>query len=85
MKLEVVDPINYGSICVATVQKVLRFNFLMISIDTPKPEPRGLEWFCCHSSSPLLLPVGFCAAANISLTGPGLLFVWLNSFALMFH
>ncbi|KPM05253.1 mbt repeat containing protein [Sarcoptes scabiei] len=33
MKLEVVNPRNRSSICVATVRKVLRFNFLVLSID----------------------------------------------------
>lgn len=70
MKLEVVDPYNQSSICVATVKKLLRFNFLMISIDNLSEEPHYTRWFCFHSSSPYLLPPGFCSAFNIPLKTP---------------
>lgn len=93
MKVEVVNPRELSSICVATVRKVLRFNYLVLSIDDmmmdTKLENVNLyssnqqsaseklllevdenRMFCIHSSSPYLLPAGFCRAYGITLTPP---------------
>ena len=69
MKLEAIDPLNLSTICVATVMKVLRSNYLMIGIDGMMSED-GSDWFCYHASSPCIFPVGFCKINNIDLTPP---------------
>ena len=69
MKLEAIDPLNLSTICVATVTKVLRSNYLMIGIDGAM-SPDGADWFCYHSSSHCIFPVGFCKINNIELTPP---------------
>ncbi|KAK3757548.1 hypothetical protein RRG08_032714 [Elysia crispata] len=69
MKLEAIDPLNLSAICVATVMKVLRNNFLMIGIDGSMAE-NGSDWFCYHATSPCIFPVGFCEINNLDLTPP---------------
>uniref|UniRef100_UPI0037E8A542 lethal(3)malignant brain tumor-like protein 2 n=1 Tax=Semicossyphus pulcher TaxID=241346 RepID=UPI0037E8A542 len=69
MKLEAIDPLNLGSICVATVHKVLLDGYLMVGIDGTISY-NGSDWFCYHASSHALLPVGFCEKNNIPLTVP---------------
>lgn len=69
MKLEAIDPLNLSSICVATVIKVLRANYLMIGIDGSMC-PAGSDWFCYHASSPYIFPTGFCRANNLELSNP---------------
>ncbi|XP_076351874.1 scm-related gene containing four mbt domains isoform X2 [Tachypleus tridentatus] len=69
MKLEAIDPLNLSTICVATVTKVLRNNYLMIGIDGMMAA-NGSDWFCYHASSPCIFPVGFCELNNIELTPP---------------
>ncbi|KAK6976280.1 MBT domain-containing protein 1 [Biomphalaria glabrata] len=69
MKLEAIDPLNLSAICVATVMKVLRNNFLMIGIDGSMAE-NGSDWFCYHATSPCIFPVGFCEINNLELTPP---------------
>lgn len=69
MKLEAIDPLNLSTICVGTVAKVLRSNYLMIGIDGMM-SPDGSDWFCYHASSPCIFPVGFCKFNNIPLTPP---------------
>lgn len=69
MKLEAIDPLNLSSICVATVIKVLRCNYLMIGIDGSMC-PTGSDWFCYHATSPYIFPAGFCKANNLKLTTP---------------
>lgn len=69
MKLEAIDPLNLSSICVASVIKVLRANYLMIGIDGSMC-PTGSDWFCFHATSPYILPAGFCKANNIQLSTP---------------
>nr|KAG5711574.1 hypothetical protein BaRGS_016756 [Batillaria attramentaria] len=59
MKLEAIDPLNLSAICVATVMKVLRNNYLMIGIDGSPMAESGSDWFCYHSTSPCIFPVGF--------------------------
>ncbi|XP_041462898.1 uncharacterized protein LOC121413942 [Lytechinus variegatus] len=68
MKLEVVDPLRLGTVCVATVMQVLREGYLMIGVDGCLEDTNS--WFCCHSTSPALLPVGFCEYHNIDLQPP---------------
>lgn len=69
MKLEAIDPLNLSSICVATVIKVLRANYLMIGIDGFMC-PTGSDWFCYHATSPYIFPAGYCKANNLELTTP---------------
>ncbi|XP_028263695.1 lethal(3)malignant brain tumor-like protein 2 isoform X3 [Parambassis ranga] len=69
MKLEAIDPLNLGSICVATVHKVLFDGYLMVGIDGTISNI-GSDWFCYHASSHAILPVGFCTKHNIPLTVP---------------
>lgn len=69
MKLEAIDPLNLSTICVATVLKVLRANFLMIGIDGSMC-PGGSDWFCYHASSPYIFPPGYCKKNNLELTNP---------------
>lgn len=69
MKLEAIDPLNLSSICVATVIKVLRANYLMIGIDGSMC-PTGSDWFCFHATSPYIFPAGFCQANNLELSNP---------------
>uniref|UniRef100_A0A3B4BV20 FCS-type domain-containing protein n=1 Tax=Pygocentrus nattereri TaxID=42514 RepID=A0A3B4BV20_PYGNA len=69
MKLEAIDPLNLSAICVATVRKVLADGYLMIGIDGSEAAD-GSDWFCYHSTSPSIFPVGFCEINSIELTPP---------------
>ncbi|NXT98523.1 LMBL2 protein, partial [Buphagus erythrorhynchus] len=69
MKLEAIDPLNLGNICVATVCKVLLDGYLMISIDGATSDD-GSDWFCYHASSHAIFPANFCKRNNIELTPP---------------
>ncbi|XP_008299163.1 lethal(3)malignant brain tumor-like protein 2 [Stegastes partitus] len=69
MKLEAIDPLNLGSICVATIHKVLLDGYLMVGIDGTTSE-KDSGWFCYHASSHAILPVDFCKKNNIPLTVP---------------
>ncbi|KAG6928084.1 L3MBTL2 polycomb repressive complex 1 subunit [Chelydra serpentina] len=69
MKLEAIDPLNLGNICVATVCKVLLDGYLMIGIDGAASAD-GPDWFCYHASSHAIFPVNFCQKNNIDLTPP---------------
>ncbi|XP_042083010.1 lethal(3)malignant brain tumor-like protein 2 isoform X2 [Haplochromis burtoni] len=69
MKLEAIDPLNLGSICVATVHKVLFDGYLMVGIDGTISN-NGSDWFCYHASSHAILPINFCKKNNIPLTVP---------------
>ncbi|RXM36806.1 MBT domain-containing protein 1 [Acipenser ruthenus] len=69
MKLEAIDPLNLSAICVATVRKVLADGYLMIGIDGSEAAD-GSDWFCYHSTSPSIFPVGFCEINKIELTPP---------------
>ncbi|XP_061611100.1 lethal(3)malignant brain tumor-like protein 2 [Phyllopteryx taeniolatus] len=69
MKLEAIDPLNLGSICVATVHKVLTDGYLMVGIDGAA-SLNGADRFCYHASSHAILPRGFCKKNNINLTVP---------------
>ncbi|XP_041829826.1 lethal(3)malignant brain tumor-like protein 2 isoform X3 [Melanotaenia boesemani] len=69
MKLEAIDPLNLGNICVATVHKVLSDGYLMVGIDGTISN-NGSDWFCYHASSHAILPINFCERNNIPLTVP---------------
>ncbi|KAI7797322.1 lethal(3)malignant brain tumor-like protein 2 [Triplophysa rosa] len=69
MKLEAVDPLNLGNICVASVRKVLLDGYIMVGIDGVEIGD-GSDWFCYHASSYAILPVGYCQDNNIPLTVP---------------
>ncbi|XP_026207597.1 lethal(3)malignant brain tumor-like protein 2 isoform X2 [Anabas testudineus] len=69
MKLEAIDPLNLGNICVATVHKLLLDGYLMVGIDGTTSKD-GSDWFCYHASSHAILPIGFCKKNNIPLTVP---------------
>ncbi|XP_073722957.1 lethal(3)malignant brain tumor-like protein 2 isoform X2 [Misgurnus anguillicaudatus] len=69
MKLEAIDPLNLGNICVATVRKVLLDGYIIVSIDGVEIGD-GSDWFCYHASSHAILPVGYCQDNNIPLTVP---------------
>ena len=71
MKLEAVDPLNLGFICVATVVEVLRHDYLMVRIDGLDAKMENeTDAFCYHTRSPYILPVGFCKINNIELMAP---------------
>jgi hypothetical protein len=69
MKLEAVDPQNLSVICVATVAKVLKDDYLLIKIDGVS-EKEGSDVFCYHRTSPAIFPAGFCQQNNIPLQPP---------------
>eukprot|EP00106_Octopus_bimaculoides_P006140 XP_014773582.1 PREDICTED: MBT domain-containing protein 1-like isoform X1 [Octopus bimaculoides] len=69
MKLEAIDPLNLSAICVASVNKVLKNNYLMIGIDGSLAQ-NGSDWFCYHITSPCIFPVSFCEVNNLELTPP---------------
>uniref|UniRef100_A0A673JCZ4 Lethal(3)malignant brain tumor-like protein 2 n=1 Tax=Sinocyclocheilus rhinocerous TaxID=307959 RepID=A0A673JCZ4_9TELE len=69
MKLEAIDPLNLGNICVASVRKVLLEGYIMVGIDGVEIGD-GSDWFCYHASSHAILPVGYCENNNIPLTLP---------------
>ncbi len=91
MKLEAVDPFDQLSLCVVTVRRVLRFGFLLLSIDNHsvgEEESSGAgssggaakaAIFCAHSSSPYLLPAGFAQVNGLPLRAiPGKTEFFLN-------
>uniref|UniRef100_A0A673I639 Lethal(3)malignant brain tumor-like protein 2 n=1 Tax=Sinocyclocheilus rhinocerous TaxID=307959 RepID=A0A673I639_9TELE len=69
MKLEAIDPLNLGNICVASVRKVLLDGYIMVGIDGVEIGD-GSDWFCYHASSHAILPVGYCENNDIPLTLP---------------
>jgi len=52
-----------------TFSQVLADGYLMIGIDGSEAAD-GSDWFCYHSTSPSIFPVGFCEINNIELTPP---------------
>ncbi|XP_063727909.1 lethal(3)malignant brain tumor-like protein 2 isoform X1 [Symsagittifera roscoffensis] len=71
MKLEMVDPINLNAITVGTIVKVLRNNFVMIAVDQKGGQvPDPVEHFCVPTTSPYLLPLGFCDKYKQQLKSP---------------
>ncbi|XP_069593192.1 lethal(3)malignant brain tumor-like protein 2 isoform X4 [Ranitomeya imitator] len=69
MKLEAIDPLNLGNICVATVGKVLLEGYLMIAMDSNSSTDDS-GWFCYHATSSSIFPAGFCEKNKIELTHP---------------
>ncbi|NP_956326.1 lethal(3)malignant brain tumor-like protein 2 [Danio rerio] len=69
MKIEAIDPLNLGNICVASVRKVLLDGYIMVGIDGVEIGD-GSDWFCYHASSHAILPVGYCENNDIPLTVP---------------
>ncbi|CAL8262190.1 unnamed protein product [Arctogadus glacialis] len=69
MKMEAIDPLNLGNICVATIHKILLDGYLMVGIDGAEPV-NDADHFCYHASSHAILPTGFCEKNNIPLTVP---------------
>lgn len=49
--------------------QVLADGYLMIGIDGSEAVD-GSDWFCYHSTSPSIFPVGFCEINSIELTPP---------------
>ncbi|XP_011501028.1 PREDICTED: polycomb protein Sfmbt-like isoform X1 [Ceratosolen solmsi marchali] len=70
MKIEAIDPLNLSAICAATVMQVLKDSYIMIRIDSYDEDTSGSDWFCYHSCSPCIFPVGFCAQHGLPLTPP---------------
>ncbi|KAJ8672737.1 hypothetical protein QAD02_003997 [Eretmocerus hayati] len=70
MKIEAIDPLNLSAICAATVMQVLKEGYIMIRIDSYDEDASGSDWFCYHSCSPCIFPVGFCAQHGLPLTPP---------------
>ena len=68
MKLEVIDPLKLSHICIGTVMRVLDEGYLMIGVDGCLADQNS--WFCYHSNSSSLLPVGFCEYHHIDLIPP---------------
>lgn len=66
MKLEAIDPLNLSAICVATVSKILKNDYLMIRIDGYEAS----DMFCYHRNSSSIFPAGFCQVNNIPLQAP---------------
>ena len=64
MKLESIDPVNPLCISVATVLQTLKFNYLVIGLDSQSTQ------FICHASSRSIYPVGWCKQNNVFLTPP---------------
>ncbi|XP_036390380.1 lethal(3)malignant brain tumor-like protein 2 isoform X2 [Megalops cyprinoides] len=69
MKLEAIDPLNLGNICVASVRKVLLDGYLMVGIDGMEIGD-GSDWFCYHATSHAIMPTGHCHKNKIPLTLP---------------
>jgi len=78
MKLEAVDPLNLGSICVATIDQVLCDGYLMIDFDgsvvnnsmASKSPAKRAYLFCYHATSPYIFPAGFCEKNGLKLFVP---------------
>jgi hypothetical protein len=76
MKLEAIDPLDLSSICVATVGKVLKDNYLMIKFDGYGYNDE-LDMFCYHRSSSSIFPAGFCKQNNLTLREPNGEYIFL--------
>ena len=78
MKLEAVDPLNLGTICVATVDEVLRDGYIMIDFDGSvvnnpvgsRSPAKRTYLFCYHASSPYIFQAGFCEKNGLKLFVP---------------
>eukprot|EP00794_Sanderia_malayensis_P006848 gene6848-7617_t len=63
-KFEAIDPLSPGNIVVATVVKMLRFNYFVAGIDGTS------TYFICHSGSMTIFPINWCKSHKIQLTAP---------------
>lgn len=70
MRLEAVDPLHPSYISAATVKKVLKHGYIMISIDGKSVDKRNQAAFCYHVTSPLIFPCGFCEKRSLKLLPP---------------
>ncbi|XP_020287040.1 polycomb protein Sfmbt-like isoform X3 [Pseudomyrmex gracilis] len=70
MKIEAIDPLNLSAICAATIMQVLKENYIMIRIDSYDADATGADWFCYHSYSPCIFPIGFCSQHGLPLIPP---------------
>jgi len=68
-KLEAVDPLDMSQIRPATIKKVLKDGYFMLSADGSNMED-GSDWFCYHSSSRLIFPINFCQRNHLQLAPP---------------
>ena len=68
MKLEAIDPLNLSAICVASVVKVLKNDYIMIKIDGYRPDDSDM--FCYSRTSSMIFPAGFCQKHNLPLQPP---------------
>lgn len=67
MRIEAIDALNMKTVNVATVFKVLRFDYLMIGVDGMTSED-GSDAFCYHRSD--CLPINYAKKYKIALTKP---------------
>lgn len=71
MKLEALDPWNIAFMGVATIQKILKMGFIMVSVDTYDVQKEiGSDWFCYHIHSPFVFPVGYSEKIQLPLHPP---------------
>ena len=64
MKLEAIDPVNPLCLTVASVVKVLQFNYFIVGLDSQDTH------FICHSSCNTIFPVGWAKQHKVFLTPP---------------
>lgn len=69
MKLEAVDPQFLSTIRVASVEKLLKDDYLMIKFDGFNDKD-NLDTFCYRRTSAAIMPAGFCNGHSIELKGP---------------
>lgn len=70
MRVEAIDALNVKTITVATVLRVLRFDYLMIGVDGQTAKD-GCDAFCYHRSECLpILPTPYHVKHKIQLTPP---------------
>lgn len=67
MKLEAIDPYYPSSLCVATVQNILKDDYLMIRIDGYNENEGDI---CYHRTSSSIFPAGFCQKNSLRLRKP---------------
>lgn len=72
MRLEAVDPLNPCIISAASVKKVLKHGYIMVTIDGPQSgaDKRKQAAFCYHVTSPLIFYCGFCDKRGLNLVPP---------------
>ena len=83
MKLEMINPYNLSSICVGSVAKLLRNDYMLVKVASCDEE-NSKELVCFHRSSTTLLPAGFCQNNSLKLQEPRGLFTLVFLFAFLF-